>query len=240
MDRSQRLAGLCQRLDDIGEQILEFQDIDDAFGDLHTRISNLSAQLAVRKALDEIVKLVRDRKPLPVRRLGFNIKKLSETGRQDDSRWFKLQKLNFQTSIICMLSFARLNSLPSTQFDWLVQHAEHYVQAQGLAIDWPIRDQIRNVVLNTLIQEHTKEFLESLSLSMFNFVNMVTDKQPGYHKAAIQLCQTDLSEVTGEEPSSKKRRIEGKNISIRYTRSVIDYYATKVLGWRPICPLSRF
>lgn len=102
----------CQNLDEIEERIFELRDIDDTLcKELGAKICNLSTQIVVQRGFVEIVRLVRQGKPLPVRRINFNIKKLSESNERADSRWSRLQNLDFQTLVFCALSFAGLVSM---------------------------------------------------------------------------------------------------------------------------------
>jgi hypothetical protein len=157
------LHEICQKLDDISERLLEFRNFDNALAkELSVKVSNLLTQITVQKGFDEIARLVREEKTLPVRRISFNIKKLSESSEQSESRWSKLQKLNFQTLIFCTLSFAGLMSMQPELFGWLVEYAQRYLRAQALPRNWVTRDQIRKVIANTPRRENTKAFLESL------------------------------------------------------------------------------
>lgn len=88
------------------------------------KVSDLSAQIAVQAGFDELGSLIRRQKPVPVQRMGFNLKKLSEN--PDNLRWSQLQAFDFRTLIFCVLPFSALSSMPNEQFNWLVNHAEHY------------------------------------------------------------------------------------------------------------------
>lgn len=154
---------LFQSLDEISESMYNCHDINDATTEgLWARISSLSTQIAMRKGLDDAVKLVQLQNPLPVRRIGFNIKKLSEVDQQQGSRWSQLQELDIEDLIFCTLSFTGLLTLPSEQFHWLVQNVHRYLRAQSLPHGWIARDQIRKVLANIPRGMNTKSFLESL------------------------------------------------------------------------------
>lgn len=177
------------KLDEISKRVFELNDIDHVLSkELSVRASNLSAQIAVQRGLDEIVKLVREEKPLPVRRIGFNIKKLSDGTEKSQSRWLELQKLDFTTLIFCTLSFSGLSTLPHEQFNWLLDNAQCYLEARDLPPTWIATDQIRKVITNTPRQENTRAFLEN------------------YHKLEIQLCNPNKPSIL-EEASSKQGHI---------------------------------
>jgi hypothetical protein len=156
---------VCQKLDQISTLVLELCDID--FAALSTKISDLSSQIAVQAGFDEMARLIRKQEPVPVRRMGFNLKKLSQD--PDNLRWSQLQTLDFRTMIFCTLSFPALASMPSEQFSWLVNHAERYTQLQTFPSAWIATDQIRKVIANTPRLECTREFWKSkpLTLSVF-------------------------------------------------------------------------
>jgi hypothetical protein len=155
-------VAVCQKLDQISTLVLEHYDLD--FAALSTKISDLSSQIAVQASFDGIGRLIREQKPVPVRRIGFNIKKLSE-----NPRWSQLQTLDFRTLIFCTLAFPALSSMPSEQFNWLVKHAERYTQVQAFSPAWIATDQIRKVIANTPRLKCTDEFWNSkpLMLSVF-------------------------------------------------------------------------
>jgi hypothetical protein len=156
---------VCQKLDQISTLVLELCDID--FAALSTKILDLSSQIAVQAGFDEMARLIRKQEPVPVRRMGFNLKKLSQD--PDNLRWSQLQTLDFRTMIFCTLSFPALASMPSEQFSWLVNHAERYTQLQTFPSAWIATDQIRKVIANTPRLECTREFWKSkpLTLSVF-------------------------------------------------------------------------
>jgi len=67
------------KLDKISKRVFKLNNINYVLSkELSIRASNLLAQIMVQRGLDEIVKLVQEEKPLLVRRIGFNIKKLSD------------------------------------------------------------------------------------------------------------------------------------------------------------------
>lgn len=134
--------------------------------------------------------MVQENKSLPIRRINFNLKKLTETGERSDSRWSLLQKLNFTSLIFCTLAFAGLVSLPSDQFDWLLHNVERYLQVRRLPSDWVIREQVRKVIANAPRQANTAAFLKN------------------YHTVELELCEISNDNVQREEPPSKRRCVE--------------------------------
>jgi len=68
-----------QKLDDISQSILKLRDVgDNIFDELHAKISKLLALVELQKKLDELARAIREGTVLPVRRINYNIKKLSE------------------------------------------------------------------------------------------------------------------------------------------------------------------
>lgn len=199
---------LARKFDELSQHILDLADIDGATcDDLDAKISSLSTQLTIQKRLDETLKLIRENQPLPLRRLSYNLKKLCESGTPSDSRWSKLQKLEFRSLIFCMLCFAGLPSLPAQQFSWLLENIERYLGTRSLPPSWIGHDQILKTVANVPKQDHTKAFLESLFheyLSSHKVVNELL----GYHRVEIELCKLSGSDVTEKEPPTEPRNIE--------------------------------
>jgi hypothetical protein len=160
---------ICKEMDEIMERILKIHDIDDVrFQELCDKVATMSTQIAVQKCCDDILKLVEKGEALPVRRISFNIKKLSDGCEQSEPRWQRLQTLQFNGLILCMLSFPGLVSLPSDQFNWLIDNTDRYLQAQGFSTNFIEIDQIRKIVANAPRQENTKIFHDSTGCDILN------------------------------------------------------------------------
>lgn len=110
--------------------------------------------------LDAVSKLIREGSALPVRRINFNIKKLSEDNEECKARWLTLEMLDCPSIIFCTLSLSGLMSLPLGQFDWLAHYVQGYVKEQNLPPDWIARDQIRKAIANTPRRRSTQSFLQ--------------------------------------------------------------------------------
>jgi hypothetical protein len=173
---------ICQKLDRVSALVLGLGDID--FADLRTKVSSLASQIAVQAGFAEVGSLIRNKKPLPVRRMGFNLKKLSE--KSDNLRWSQLQTLDFRTLIFCTLSFSALSSMPSEQFSWLVCNATHYTQVQAFPQAWIATDQIRKVIANTPRLECTKDFWKSKLLMLP--ISTLLKQRLDYHELELEVC----------------------------------------------------
>lgn len=152
---------ICKKLHQIEKDIFSLREIG-SLEKLHDRASNILTQISIQKSLDEIVELLRGGKSLPVRRIGFNIKKLCDGTEESNSRWQRLQALDLDAFILCTVSFPRIASLPAEQFTWLVNNANRYLEAQALPPNWIRSDQVRKVLANTPRKENTVQFLEGI------------------------------------------------------------------------------
>lgn len=178
-----------QKLDDISKTIHNLRDVEDnVFDELHTKISKLLAQVEVQKGLNEIARIIRDESVLPVRRINYNIKKLSEDSEAGQIRWSALQKLNSPEIIFSTMAFAGLISLPDKHFECLVENVPDYVEVQKLPRAWIARDQIKRVVASTPRRENTQSFLQN------------------YHSLEMQLSQDFPSDAKKEKLSERKRK----------------------------------
>lgn len=150
-----------QKLDDISKTICSLRDVGDSvFDELLTKVSKLLVQVEIQKSLNEIARTIRDGGALPVRRINYNIKKLSEDSEACQIRWSALQKLNCPEIIFSTMAFAGLVSLPDKQFEYLVENVPNYIKVQELPGEWIARDQIRKVVASTPRRERTQSFLQ--------------------------------------------------------------------------------
>lgn len=173
---------ICQQLDEISTLMLGLCDIDSTA--LSTKISGLCFQITIQAGFDEIGRLIRKQKPVPVRRMGFNLKKLSENS--DSLRWSQLQTLDFRTLIFCTLSFPALALMQNEQFDWLVNHAEDYTQAQAFPPAWMATDQIRKAIAKTPRLECTREFWNSKPSMISVFTPL--KRWLEYHHIELEVC----------------------------------------------------
>ena len=152
---------VCVKLDEMSSRIFRSQNVDDAmFENVYSKACSLVTQVAVQRKLESTAQLIRENRILPVRRININIKKLSkEFGKP--SRWQRLQQQDCETLIFCALSFNGLVLLSEEQFNWLMDNARAYSEAQSLPSGWIGREQIRNVISKTPRQANTRSFLES-------------------------------------------------------------------------------
>ena len=144
---------IYRKLDEVKEHILEIHNAQ--LEELLRRTSKLVTQVSAQKSLGLVIQLLRQGKPLPVRRTSFNIKKLCNGSEESRRRWEKLQGLDIEALILCTLSFPGLVSLPANQFNWLLSNANRYMEAQGLPSNWVTADQIRKVIANVPRQKDT-------------------------------------------------------------------------------------
>lgn len=164
---------IFRQLDEIQKCLFELRGSD--LPDLDTRVSDLSLQVTLQRGFDDINSLIRDGKPLPVRRIGFNIKTLLK----EQTRWSKLLQLDFRSLIFCTLSFQALVSLPLDRFNWLVGNVQHYLQVQNLPASWIMTDQIRRMIAKVPNQENTAFFWKCYHLLEIN-----------YHELELAQCST--------------------------------------------------
>lgn len=152
---------LHQKLDDISQTICNLRDVGDSvFDELQAEVSKLLVQVEVQRSLNEIARTIRDGSALPVRRINYNIKKLSEDDEACQIRWSALRKLKCPEIIFSTMAFAGLVSLHDKQFEYLVENVPNYIGVQELPRDWIARDQIRKVVASTPRRENTQHFLQ--------------------------------------------------------------------------------
>jgi hypothetical protein len=110
------------------------------------------------KTLASVSSLVKKGSDLPVRRISYNIRKLSEKCKP---RWDELLKLDCETIIFSTVAFNGLASLPEEVFSWIVQNLQNYVENRAFPRHWILRDQIRKVLSNIRREDLTKPFLAS-------------------------------------------------------------------------------
>jgi len=147
-------------LEEICENISRLRDVPDSlFEEWHLKISDHLSQVGNLRKLDVVSKLIREAGALPVRRINFNIKKLSEDNEECKVRWLALERLDCPSIIFCTLSLSGLMSLPLRQFDWLAKHVQSYVEQQEFPPDWITRDQIRKAFASTPRRQSTLSFL---------------------------------------------------------------------------------
>jgi hypothetical protein len=197
---------ICKKLDQVSALVLEICDID--FAELSTKISSLASQIAVQAGFAEVGSLIRKKKPVPVRRMGFNLKKLSEN--PDNPRWSQLQTLDFRTLIFCTLSFSAISSMPSEQFTWLVRNATHYTQVQAFPQAWIATDQIRKVIANTPRLECTKDFWKSKLLMLP--VSTLLNERIDYHQFELEVCNIRDSRDTPIEERDDSQMLSQSNV----------------------------
>jgi hypothetical protein len=152
---------LLQQLDMLQLTLLQLEFIDNQLGStVQSRLTALADQVPILRRLASVSSLVKQGADLPVRRISYNVRKLSE---ECNPRWNELIKLNCETIIFFTIAFNGLASLPDDVFSWLVQNLQNYVQSRAFPPHWILRDQIRKVVSNTPRKENTKPFLASQS-----------------------------------------------------------------------------
>ncbi|KAL2361144.1 hypothetical protein RJZ56_005984 [Blastomyces dermatitidis] len=169
----------------IGDTFQLRNDGEDSFPSLKAKVLHLATQIAALERLEPVARLIREGELLPMRKLNYNIKKLSEDDSKcddhEDSRWTCLQKLGCQTAVFCMISFSGLAQLPTEEYDWLLKNVQRYMTVQGLPRNWVAREQIRKVMANAPRRPNTISFLNS------------------YHKLEMQWCDTTETNTIQEK-----------------------------------------
>ncbi|KAL2390564.1 hypothetical protein RJ035_001102 [Blastomyces gilchristii] len=137
----------------IGDTFQLRNDGEDSFPSLKAKVLHLATQIAALERLEPVARLIREGRLLQMRKLNYNIKKLSEDdSKRDDheySRWTSLQKLGCQTAVFCMISFSGLAQLPAEEYDWLLKNVQRYMTVQELPRNWVAREQIRKATMNS-------------------------------------------------------------------------------------------
>jgi hypothetical protein len=152
-------SDIMKQVETLGQNLLKLQDIDEQLAiSLQKGLSSLADQVPLLITLDSVSQLVKKDTDLPIRRINYNIKKISE---ECKSRWIDLLKLDCESLIFCMISFNGLASLPDSDFNWLVQKIQDYVKNRNFPRYWILRDQVRKAVANTPRRDNTKQFIES-------------------------------------------------------------------------------
>jgi hypothetical protein len=160
------MTQLIHELDIISHVSFHIRDDDqDTLKALKARASELATQLSVLERLEPTSRLIRLGKPLPMRKLSFNIRKLSDanlkTDSQGESRWTRLQSVGCEAAIFCMLAFNGLATLAGDEFEWLLENVQRYMAVQYLPFGWISSDQIRQVMARVPRQPNILPFLES-------------------------------------------------------------------------------
>lgn len=201
---------ICQELREISERLLRVSDIDtDQIKTLQDISSAISAQVAVQSTCAETIKSIKEGNT-PVRRITFNVKRLSDGSKESAPRWSKLQDLDFNSMVFCLLSFSAIVALPAVQFDWLVCNVKSYLETQGFSKSITEIAQVRRVIMNTPKHEKTKAFLEGMhiSASLLRFGEL--SRHTGYHKSEIEIANEP-------EPPQKRRLVGGMSKCISNT-----------------------
>ncbi|PGH16002.1 hypothetical protein AJ80_05345 [Polytolypa hystricis UAMH7299] len=182
---------ISENLDGIVTNMFEFHDDGKgSFSSWKNKASYLATQAIVLERLGPVAGLIRRGENLPLRKLSYNLKKLSEDNAESNgqrgSRWADLQRLSCPTAIFCMISCSALAQSPTGEYNWLLNNVEKYLAGQHLPQNWVVRVQIRKVLANLPRQPNAISFLDS------------------YHNLEIESC------TTREESSRKRRRVENR------------------------------
>jgi hypothetical protein len=214
-------SSISQRLDAIAKDTFSLCSNDKTnLGALNAKVADLAIQIRLIAVLEPIARLVRLGEPLSVRKLNFNIKKLSEedakSGEGDKSRWISLQRLGCEPAIFCMISFNGLALLHAGEFTWLIDNIGSYMETQRLPPGWIAREQIRKSLANTPRRENVLSFLESIVSVSSKFMELI---HVGYHTLEIRWSNVDVPNFTGEV--SVVERIHGES----------EYYTGSFQRW---------
>jgi hypothetical protein len=149
---------VLQQLDDIHIRMFEISGAA-PLEELDARLSDLHVLLSVQKGFDKISSCIRNQKPLPIRKMVFNLKILRQE--KNRRRWLSLLELDFRSFIFCTFAHQALASLAEEEFVAIVANVGHYMQAQSLPSDWIMSDQIRKGIMKVPKEAHTKVFWQS-------------------------------------------------------------------------------
>lgn len=150
---------VLEQLDTLHLTLLQLEDLDEQFTlTLQSRLTTLADQVPILRRLASISNLVKKGADLPVRRINYNVRKLSEDCKP---RWNEVLKLNCETVLFLTIAFNGLGSLPQEEFSWLVHNTEDYVENRAFPAHWILRGQIRKVVSKMQRTENTKPLLAS-------------------------------------------------------------------------------
>ncbi|EED20492.1 hypothetical protein TSTA_037120 [Talaromyces stipitatus ATCC 10500] len=184
---------MLDQLDMLYLTLFQLDDIDDQLcSTLQSKLAALGDQIPILQRLASYSKLVKQGSDLPVRRINYNIKKLSESCKP---RWNEILKLNCEAIIFFMIAFNGLSSLPDQEFSWLARNLENYVEKRAFPAHWILREQIRKVVSNTPRKDNTKAFL-----AKYNVEEMKWCEDP----AAIDPIQSVVDNRVDDKISSCK------------------------------------
>ncbi|OJD20609.1 hypothetical protein ACJ73_08056 [Blastomyces percursus] len=181
-------------LDSISHITFHLRDDDqDTLKTLKAKMLELTTQLSVLEKLEPVATLIRSREPLPVRKLSFNIKKLSDSNLKTDSRgesrWARLQSLGCEAAVFCMVTFNGLSTLAGEEFEWLLGNASNGT--------------------GTKATKHTslsRKYEPPRAASDFQCSNVNINL--GYHMLEFQTRDTNERDTPEEEPATKRIRID--------------------------------
>ncbi|OJJ65622.1 hypothetical protein ASPBRDRAFT_49629 [Aspergillus brasiliensis CBS 101740] len=155
------IENVFDRLEEFHKSLLQLEDFEEEIGTaLQNRLNMLADEVPMLIRLASVSKLVRHKGDLPVRRITYNVKKLSG---DCTPRWNELLKLNCDTQLFLMLSFNGLSSLPDKEFNWLVENTQEYLGRRAFRSNWILRDSIRRTVVKLPLNASTQQFLRSSS-----------------------------------------------------------------------------
>ncbi|KKK23238.1 hypothetical protein AOCH_004407 [Aspergillus ochraceoroseus] len=163
------IENIFDRLEEFHKSLLQLEDFEEGIGTaLQNRLNMLADEVPMLIRLASVSKLVKHERDLPVRRITYNVKKLSG---DCTPRWNEFLKLNCDTQLFLMLSFNGLSSLPDKEFNWLVENTQEYLGRRAFRSNWILRDPIRRTVVKLPLNASTQPFLRK------------------YHNAEIDLCE---------------------------------------------------
>ncbi|KAF2182614.1 hypothetical protein K469DRAFT_586157 [Zopfia rhizophila CBS 207.26] len=134
-------------LDVIGEHMWDISLDNSAFNSLKTKISKLSAQIAVHHALENTVTQLQEFGTLTdsQNRVGKFLEALYGDSdcptSTDESRWRKLRSLDCETFLLIATSYTPIGitKMSRTEFDYLIENAPKYLHTKPPPPRWMFR-----------------------------------------------------------------------------------------------------
>lgn len=150
---------IFEQLESFHKRLFEMEEIDDCMcTKLQSTLKKLTDEVPLLATLASLSRRVQNGAELPIRRINYNIKKLSEDCKP---RWDRMMQLSCETLVFFMMAFNGLASLPDEDFSWLMANLQQYVEMRAFPRHWTQREQIRKVVSKTPRKINTRMFLES-------------------------------------------------------------------------------
>jgi len=165
---------IFEELDLIGRRLWEISLDSSAFNTLKKKTSRLSAQIAVHQALENAASQLLEpqgSRPLPNTqgRLSKFLDTLygstDNTGTTTESRWQKIRSLDCATFLFIAVSYTPLeiSKMHRTEFEYLIENAQKYLQVKSLPPRWMFRREIQMALAGKAELENIAQFKKGVS-----------------------------------------------------------------------------